>query len=287
MFFVFSFFFFFFNDTATTEIYTLSLHDALPILRGNGDSLVDRLLELDGQPSGRGASQPPRRRPSANPTAQPPGQPRGSRRRAEGGAGRAARTNASVATTVGSCLPRSFGTEPRLRHPSVGSAGAGSGAPRVDGCGLQRAAGDAPALQHVGILARAHDALQRVTHDLAQLGLVLRYGDPVRAWLVLGAGRQLVVRAGALVGRHVDGRRVVAEDSDGTAGAQLDERVGVVAVGPDGDLLPPSQPFWVRRSRSTWVVCSSTATTLPQRSFSALMPCGLPRWTMMEVPAWK
>src|SRR5688572_31611724 len=28
---VFFFFFFFFNDTATTEIYTLSLHDALPI----------------------------------------------------------------------------------------------------------------------------------------------------------------------------------------------------------------------------------------------------------------
>src|SRR5260221_14691709 len=27
------FFFFFFNDTATTEIYTLSLHDALPILQ--------------------------------------------------------------------------------------------------------------------------------------------------------------------------------------------------------------------------------------------------------------
>src|SRR5215468_12393870 len=28
---VYSFLFFFFNDTATTEIYTLSLHDALPI----------------------------------------------------------------------------------------------------------------------------------------------------------------------------------------------------------------------------------------------------------------
>src|SRR6201987_6460390 len=28
-------FFFFFNDTATTEIYTLSLHDALPISRCN------------------------------------------------------------------------------------------------------------------------------------------------------------------------------------------------------------------------------------------------------------
>src|SRR3712207_9242073 len=31
MFFLLDFFFFFFNDTATTEIYTLSLHDALPI----------------------------------------------------------------------------------------------------------------------------------------------------------------------------------------------------------------------------------------------------------------
>src|SRR2546426_11525788 len=31
LFFLFFFFFFFFNDTATTEIYTLSLHDALPI----------------------------------------------------------------------------------------------------------------------------------------------------------------------------------------------------------------------------------------------------------------
>src|SRR2546425_9704482 len=31
-------FFFFFNDTATTEIYTLSLHDALPIL-GRSETL--------------------------------------------------------------------------------------------------------------------------------------------------------------------------------------------------------------------------------------------------------
>src|SRR5690349_23984030 len=36
--------FFFFNDTATTEIYTLSLHDALPILAA-GDLL---LLLTDG-----------------------------------------------------------------------------------------------------------------------------------------------------------------------------------------------------------------------------------------------
>src|SRR6266446_8376383 len=32
-------FFFFFNDTATTEIYTLSLHDALPISRGSALSI--------------------------------------------------------------------------------------------------------------------------------------------------------------------------------------------------------------------------------------------------------
>src|SRR6476660_10497824 len=30
-----SLFFFFFNDTATTEIYTLSLHDALPICKSS------------------------------------------------------------------------------------------------------------------------------------------------------------------------------------------------------------------------------------------------------------
>src|SRR2546429_6850089 len=35
-------YFFFFNDTATTEIYTLSLHDALPIYMGSfGRSLPD------------------------------------------------------------------------------------------------------------------------------------------------------------------------------------------------------------------------------------------------------
>src|SRR6266542_5347439 len=37
--------FFFFNDTATTEIYTLSLHDALPILVGDRDGHHDHLLQ--------------------------------------------------------------------------------------------------------------------------------------------------------------------------------------------------------------------------------------------------
>ena len=37
-------FFFFFNDTATTEIYTLSLHDALPILLAEHLAVHDVLL---------------------------------------------------------------------------------------------------------------------------------------------------------------------------------------------------------------------------------------------------
>src|SRR5258708_18720873 len=50
---------FFFNDTATTEIYTLSLHDALPIYAGRGApnlgaqgvSLVaPRLINVAGDP---------------------------------------------------------------------------------------------------------------------------------------------------------------------------------------------------------------------------------------------
>src|SRR5256885_10785973 len=42
--------FFFFNDTATTEIYTLSLHDALPI-SGEILSVIDQLnarYDIDG-----------------------------------------------------------------------------------------------------------------------------------------------------------------------------------------------------------------------------------------------
>src|SRR2546429_6182907 len=57
-------FFFFFNDTATTEIYTLSLHDALPILLGEAtiidisdfervDMRVGRVLEAEPFPEAR------------------------------------------------------------------------------------------------------------------------------------------------------------------------------------------------------------------------------------------
>src|SRR2546429_4438245 len=38
-------FFFFFNDTATTEIYTLSLHDALPISGGFASSGCHQMFD--------------------------------------------------------------------------------------------------------------------------------------------------------------------------------------------------------------------------------------------------
>src|SRR2546430_13186817 len=49
-------FFFFFNDTATTEIYTLSLHDALPISRRGGGLLLHRAERASsGRAPGHGA----------------------------------------------------------------------------------------------------------------------------------------------------------------------------------------------------------------------------------------
>src|SRR2546430_13621533 len=44
-------FFFFFNDTATTEIYTLSLHDALPIsVRVSSDALHEHSAQYCNDP---------------------------------------------------------------------------------------------------------------------------------------------------------------------------------------------------------------------------------------------
>src|SRR6201990_3758293 len=42
--------FFFFNDTATTEIYTLSLHDALPIWFVRREDHVDRPRPVEEKP---------------------------------------------------------------------------------------------------------------------------------------------------------------------------------------------------------------------------------------------
>src|SRR3712207_7304686 len=62
--------FFFFNDTATTEIYTLSLHDALPICGPDPAAGVrgDR-RRARGAAAGAG----PRRAPGAHPAAVPAG----------------------------------------------------------------------------------------------------------------------------------------------------------------------------------------------------------------------
>src|SRR5215510_15262930 len=45
--------FFFFNDTATTEIYTLSLHDALPISQPRAGRAARRAAPHEDAPSSR------------------------------------------------------------------------------------------------------------------------------------------------------------------------------------------------------------------------------------------
>src|SRR5687768_18580749 len=52
--------FFFFNDTATTEIYTLSLHDALPISEDGGLQARERVADLRPGASGGARHRPHR-----------------------------------------------------------------------------------------------------------------------------------------------------------------------------------------------------------------------------------
>src|SRR2546426_9362981 len=62
--------FFFFNDTATTEIYTLSLHDALPIWPkpiADWSTLAARPRDLAGHDSPRIAVPGPHSAPSPSP----------------------------------------------------------------------------------------------------------------------------------------------------------------------------------------------------------------------------
>src|SRR2546426_3862881 len=67
-----TFVFFFFNDTATTEIYTLSLHDALPISRGlrPGPRRAPRRAPAS-RPSRRGTPRPRRLRRGTRPGPRP------------------------------------------------------------------------------------------------------------------------------------------------------------------------------------------------------------------------
>src|SRR2546426_3048385 len=61
---------FFFNDTATTEIYTLSLHDALPILWWRS-SAVTTAAPPGGSTARASCSGRHRRRPGSGPAAVP------------------------------------------------------------------------------------------------------------------------------------------------------------------------------------------------------------------------
>src|SRR6266851_10142093 len=70
----FFFFFFFFNDTATTEIYTLSLHDALPIRPAPRSPQVPqpaRACRRCAAPRGWGANSSDRRFPRTPTSAMP------------------------------------------------------------------------------------------------------------------------------------------------------------------------------------------------------------------------
>ena len=59
LFFFFFFSFFFFNDTATTEIYTLSLHDALPICQQQEERLFQLVyFEIEANDSDINGGEP-------------------------------------------------------------------------------------------------------------------------------------------------------------------------------------------------------------------------------------
>src|SRR3989454_1362950 len=112
------FFFFFFNDTATTEIYTLSLHDALPI-------------------SGRAGRAPPRRYRAVR---------RRDRRVRQGGRRRSARASAAPAAV----RRDGRGEGDRQGHFGAAAQGMGRGGspPREDGGGRGRGAGRSARSRH-------------------------------------------------------------------------------------------------------------------------------------------
>ena len=76
-------------------------------------------------------------------------------------------------------------------------------------------------------LAGGHEPLERAVHGVAQPRPVLGDGGAVQPRLVLRVGGELEVRVGPHAVRELLGGRVVAQDGDGTAGAQLEQRLGV------------------------------------------------------------
>src|SRR5438067_11441649 len=96
-------FFFFFNDTATTEIYTLSLHDALPIAGGAGP-------RWGARGAGRAARDAGKHLPEARKT------------RAGGFAARRGPRPTALALRTRQCRssPKPGGARPAARRPSPG-----------------------------------------------------------------------------------------------------------------------------------------------------------------------
>src|SRR6266567_6502515 len=133
------FYFFFFNDTATTEIYTLSLHDALPIC-GPAAVVAGRAgtLARDGpRAAGRASRRQPGRPLCAGCAAR-------ERRRAHGGRGPA---HASHSLVAGRAVPAGRGwRRAPVRHQALAALAAARRAERpgdLDANGLVRA-GRAP-----------------------------------------------------------------------------------------------------------------------------------------------
>src|SRR5689334_3194863 len=116
------FFFFFFNDTATTEIYTLSLHDALPISPDFDDPGVAGNRRLQ-QPRKPAAFSPrvERRQTVAGPVA---GE-RGELVKAAHGVGAGVAAKAQIRDSVGGCVAGAASptVPPHSQQAAAGRAG--------------------------------------------------------------------------------------------------------------------------------------------------------------------
>src|SRR5216683_2579492 len=188
-------FFFFFNDTATTEIYTLSLHDALPISRPRRS----RAWQIPTPPRARHSR--PRRSPPVPLMAHRPA----SRR-----PGGTPPTNTAPARNRdGRCRQYASGLAPRLLwHATLYRVGAASvgDAPRA----IRRQARAHPRFEPLGI-ARGHggDALANVRRhrvdrpELVEIGECPRYRDLPRF-------DRIETRTGPQLAENVDPRRLGA-----------------------------------------------------------------------------
>src|SRR3989475_11316974 len=178
------FFFFFFNDTATTEIYTLSLHDALPI-----SAAVAARLDHPHRGVGRrvGRERPARRGPPADPA---------------GLVGPGRRADAAGDRELVRVLPLRPLDAPRLRPHRLVRRADPSSVAHHGNARLEPARGVAAALR-----ARAHVARLR--------------GSALIATLVVHVAPR--ARTTAVAGRHGDAIRirVAAPPVDGAANAEL------------------------------------------------------------------